>query len=100
MSDYIKRTWKDGEVITAEKLNNLETGVAEAKKEAEQSGLPAAEALKVANEAKTDAANAASAASAAQATADSKAPPHILSATDIDAGSTALASGQLYLVYE
>lgn len=36
MSDYIKKTWKDGEVITAEGLNNMETGIAEAKKAAEQ----------------------------------------------------------------
>lgn len=31
---------------------------------------------------------------------DAKAPAHILSDTDITAGSTALANGQLYLVYE
>lgn len=32
---YNKKTWKDGDVITAEDLNNLEEGVTEAKKEAE-----------------------------------------------------------------
>lgn len=32
---YNKKTWKDGDVITAEDLNNLEEGIAEAKKEAE-----------------------------------------------------------------
>lgn len=45
MSEYTRRTWSDGEVITAEKLNNLETGVTEAKKEAEQSGVSATNAL-------------------------------------------------------
>jgi len=36
MSDYIRRTWKDGDVITADGLNNLETGVTEAKQAAGQ----------------------------------------------------------------
>lgn len=38
MSEYIKKTWKDGEVITAEALNNIEAGIAEAKKENEAHG--------------------------------------------------------------
>ena len=36
MSEYIKHTWVDGEPITDAKLNNIETGIAEAKKEAEK----------------------------------------------------------------
>lgn len=39
MSDYIKHTWEDDEVIDAPKLNNIETGIAEAKKEAEQGSI-------------------------------------------------------------
>lgn len=35
MSEYIKHTWQDGETIDAPKLNNIETGIAEAKKKAE-----------------------------------------------------------------
>lgn len=35
---YNKKTWKDGDVITAEDLNNLEEGIAEAKEAAENSG--------------------------------------------------------------
>ena len=31
---YVRRTWKNGEVITDEKLNNIEEGIAEAKSEA------------------------------------------------------------------
>lgn len=38
MSEYIKKTWKKGEVITAEALNNIEAGIAEAKKENEAHG--------------------------------------------------------------
>lgn len=34
MSEYSKRTWVDGEAITAYKLNNMETGIVEAKKAA------------------------------------------------------------------
>lgn len=41
MSEYIKHTWADDEVITADKLNNIETGIAEAKKAAEQTDLSA-----------------------------------------------------------
>ena len=41
MSDYVRHTWKDGEVIDAEKMNNLEAGIAEAKKEAEQKATTA-----------------------------------------------------------
>lgn len=36
MSEYIKRTWVKGEEITAEKLNNIETGIVEARKASEQ----------------------------------------------------------------
>lgn len=35
MSEYRRHTWADGEVITAEKLNNIEEGITEAKKGAE-----------------------------------------------------------------
>lgn len=35
MSEYIKHTWTDGEVIDANGLNNIETGIAESKKDAE-----------------------------------------------------------------
>ena len=41
MSEYIKHTWVDGEPITDAKLNNIETGIAEAKKEAERVTLVA-----------------------------------------------------------
>lgn len=30
MSDYIKTNWADGDIITAEKLNNMENGIANA----------------------------------------------------------------------
>lgn len=35
MSEYMKHTWQNGEEINAEKLNNMETGIVEAKKAAE-----------------------------------------------------------------
>lgn len=38
---YTRRTWTNGEVIDAEKLNNIETGITEAKKEAQASGITA-----------------------------------------------------------
>lgn len=33
MSEYIRKKWIDGEIITPEALNNIETGIAEAKNE-------------------------------------------------------------------
>lgn len=39
MAEYSKHIWTDGEVITAEKLNNLETGIAEANKNNETHGI-------------------------------------------------------------
>lgn len=33
---YVRRTWKNGEVITDEKLNNIEEGISEAKSAADQ----------------------------------------------------------------
>lgn len=36
MSEYVRHTWADGEPITREKLNNMEAGITEAKKEAEK----------------------------------------------------------------
>lgn len=44
MSEYIKRTWVEGEPITDSKLNNIETGIVEAKKEAENSRIAAEKA--------------------------------------------------------
>ena len=41
MSNYIKKTWADGETITPEALNNIEIGIAEAKKKAEQAEINA-----------------------------------------------------------
>ena len=82
MGDYIKRTWKDNEPITVEKLNNIETGIVEAKKEAENGTI----AKQVAEQAKT--------------IANSKATAPIISQTDITAGQTPLAAGQSYHVYE
>ena len=35
MSFYVRKQWKDGDVISVEALNNLEEGVAEANKTAE-----------------------------------------------------------------
>ena len=64
MSEYIKHTWVDGEPITDAKLNNIETGIAEAKKEAEKVTLvsdtanraetAATEAKKAATDAQTN----------------------------------------------
>ena len=34
MSEYTRHTWKDGEVIDAQKLNNIEKGIAEAREKA------------------------------------------------------------------
>ena len=93
MSEYIKHTWQDGEEITDAKLNNIETGIAEAKKEAENSGVAAANAQSKADSAATAAAN-------AQNTANSKAPAsHTQSASTVTAGTfagqvIANASGQ------
>ena len=39
MSEYIKHTWVNGEDISAEKLNNMETGIVEAKKAGEGHGV-------------------------------------------------------------
>ena len=52
------------------------------------------------NSAQTTANNAASAASAAQTAANSKAPAHTYGTADLTAGSSSLATGTLYLVYE
>lgn len=41
MSDYIKHTWQNGEPISADKLNNMETGIAEANKSAEDAAVAA-----------------------------------------------------------
>lgn len=35
MSEYTRHEWKDGEVITPDRMNNIEAGITEAKKEAE-----------------------------------------------------------------
>lgn len=53
MSEYIKHTWEDGEVIDAPKLNNIETGITEAKNEAAQVKLAANNAQKAAENAAT-----------------------------------------------
>lgn len=37
---YKRRNWKDGEVITVEKLNNIEEGIAEAKETSNTNTLP------------------------------------------------------------
>lgn len=34
--NYVRRTWKNGETITADKLNNIEQGITEAKTAAER----------------------------------------------------------------
>lgn len=49
MSEYKKHTWVDEEVIDAPKLNNIETGISEAKKEAETSDLNAKKAQETAD---------------------------------------------------
>lgn len=41
MSEYIRKTWRDGETITDAALNNIETGIEEAKREAENSRVAA-----------------------------------------------------------
>lgn len=41
MSEYIRKTWRDGETITDAALNNIETGIEEAKREAENSRIAA-----------------------------------------------------------
>ena len=79
MSDYIKKTWVDGEVITAEGLNNLETGIVEAKKEAE---------------------NVQKDATAAKKAAETKAPAYTYGTEDLTAGSSKLTTGTLHFVYE
>ena len=41
MDKYIHKTWENGEIIDEDKLNNIETGILEAKKAAEKAaGLP------------------------------------------------------------
>lgn len=128
MSEYIKHTWEDGEVIVAPKLNNIETGIAEAKKAAEQNSLAIEQ---TANDAQTNlaghntnteahadlrvelkaladriaavtttATNAASAATAAQNTANGKAPAYSYGTEDLTAGTSALETGKLHFVYE
>ena len=39
MSDYIKHTWEDGDIVDAPKMNNIETGIVEARQAAEKVGL-------------------------------------------------------------
>lgn len=51
MSEYIKKTWKKGEEITSAALNNIETGITEAKRDASQ-------VTATAQQAKNDAASA------------------------------------------
>lgn len=60
---YTKHTWKNGETITADKMNNLEEGVSEVKKDAEQGAIAAGAAQEAA-------VKAAGAAEAAQGAAD------------------------------
>ncbi|MBQ9778834.1 MAG: hypothetical protein IJW22_07930 [Clostridia bacterium] len=70
MSEYIKKTWADGDVITPEALNNIETGIAEAKKDAEQTSIAAGNAQSAADDAQSAADDAQSAADNAQSAAD------------------------------
>lgn len=46
MSEYIRRIWANGEEITDEKLNNIENGIVEAKKEAASATAKAQNAAK------------------------------------------------------
>ena len=46
MSEYKRKTWVEGEVIDARCLNNIETGIVEAKKEAENAAAKAQSAAK------------------------------------------------------
>ena len=97
MSEYIKREWVDGEAITADKMNNIETGIAEAKKEAMQGEI----AKQTAQKAETMATEAKAAAEAAQETANSKAPAYTYGTEDIEAGSASTEpNGTLHFVYE
>ena len=50
MIDYIRRAWVDGEVITADKLNNIEAGVSESLKNSEESLINAKKALNLATQ--------------------------------------------------
>lgn len=75
---YNKKTWKDGDVITAEDLNNMEEGIAEAKKEAEQSNTAANEAKEI---------------------AEAKAPAYTYGKTDLTDGVSELDPGTLYFMY-
>lgn len=86
MAEYIKRTWANGEIITEEKLNNIETGISQALKDAEQSGVTANAAKETATAAKTAADTAAATASSASSTAN-----NAKTAAD-NAGTTAAAA--------
>ena len=86
MDEYIKKTWKDGEVITAAGLNNIETGIVEAKQAAQQVEQVAGNAAKEAAEAKQE--------------ANGKAPAYTYGTDDLTAGESPLETGKLYFVYE
>lgn len=96
MSNYIKRTWKAGEDISADKLNNIENGIAEAMKAAEDNSIAAEEIA----EAKETAESAAASAAEAKETANEKAPAYAYGTADLTAGSSPLETGKLYFVYE
>lgn len=57
MSEYVRRTWNDGDVITAVGLNNIEEGIAEALREADDAALKVDEAKAAAEAAQTAAEN-------------------------------------------
>ena len=74
---YIRRNWVNGEVITEEKLNNIEEGISEAKKAAEDAALKLEDADDAAEAAKK----------AVDAHIENKKNPHGVTAKDVGLGN-------------
>lgn len=82
---YTRKTWVNGEVIREEALNNMEEGIVESLKAAQTSSSHAE---------RKDNPHGVTVAQIGAA------PAYTYSTTDITAGSTALTTGKMYLVYE
>ena len=95
MSEYIRHKWKDDEIIDADKLNNIEQGIAEAGQKA-GTHQQAADTITEGTLAGKVRANAASAADVGVSQVR-----NIYAGTaDLLPGVSALETGALYFVYE